>query len=190
MTRYVAFLRAINVGGTKLIKMDHLAEMFAAAGCRNVRTYIQSGNVVFDSGSTNARTLVRRIGRTLQQNLGYELTVVLRTLAQLETLVKDNPFADEAGDELMPFVVLLASEPRHLPPLPLISIKENLRLSQIKEGAALIMSGRKPNGSIGSPNAFVEKQLGVAATTRNWNTIRKIVDFAQLPAAGSVRKRK
>src|SRR6266404_3766400 len=92
MTSYVAFLRAINVAGQKLIKMKELAQIFAAAGCKNVRTYIQSGNVIFDYKSTNSAALSKKIERTLQQVLGYEVTVMLRTLSEVEALVRRNPF--------------------------------------------------------------------------------------------------
>src|SRR2546427_12004340 len=92
MTSYVAFLRAINVAGQKLIKMKDLARIFAAAGCKNVQTYIQSGNVIFDSKSTNAAALSKKIERTLQQALGYEGTIILRTLAEVEALVRHNPY--------------------------------------------------------------------------------------------------
>ena len=180
MTRYVAFLRAINVAGQKLIKMKDLARIFAAAGCKNVRTYIQSGNVIFDSKSTNSDALSKKIERALQQALGYEVTIILRTLAGVEALVRRNPFKKiKTGDEVMPFVVFLSQQTKPTPKLPLISIKENLELFEIKDGAAFVGARRKPNGRSGSPNAFVEKELGVVGTTRNWNTVNKIVHFAE-----------
>ena len=180
MTRYVAFLRAINVAGQKLIKMQELARIFAAAGCKNVRTYIQSGNVIFDSKSTNSAALTKKIERTLQQALGYEVTVILRTLAEVEALVRRNPFKKiKTDDEVMPFVVFLSHQPKPTPKLPLISIRESLELFEIKNGAAFIAARRKQNGWFGFPNAFVEKELGVVGTTRNWNTVNKIVHFAE-----------
>jgi len=180
MTRYVAFLRAINVAGQKLIKMKALVQIFAAAGCKNVQTYIQSGNVIFDSKSTNATGLSKKIQRTLQQALGYEVTIILRTFAELEALVKRNPFKKiKTAEEVMLFVVFLSHQPKAKPKLPLISIKESLELFEIKDGAAFIVSRRKPNGWFGFPNAFVEKELGVVGTTRNWNTVNKIVHFAE-----------
>ena len=180
MTSYVAFLRAINVAGQKLIKMQDLAQIFAAAGFKNVQTYIQSGNVIFDSRSTNSAALSKKIERTLQQALGYEVPIILRTLAELEALVKRNPFKKiKPGDEVVLFVVFLSNQTKPTPKLPLISIKENLELFEIKDGAAFIVARRKQNGWFGFPNAFVEKELGVVGTTRNWNTVNKIVHFAE-----------
>src|SRR2546425_5502258 len=180
MTRYVAFLRAINVAGQKLIKMKDLARIFAAAGCKNVQSYIQSGNVLFDSKSTNSAALSKKIERTLQQALGYEVTIMLRTLGELEALVRRNPFKKiKTDDEIMRFVVFLSNQPKPTPKLPLISIKENLELIEIKDGTAVGFSRRKPNGWFGFPNAFVEKELGVAGTTRNLNKVNKIVHFPE-----------
>ena len=74
MTRYVAFLRAINVAGQKLIKMDELARIFTAAGFKNARTYIQSGNVIFDATSANTVALRKKIERALQDVLSITVT--------------------------------------------------------------------------------------------------------------------
>src|SRR5712675_1336554 len=81
MIRYVAFLRAINVAGQKLIKMEELARIFTAAGLKNARTYIQSGNVIFDSSSANAVALRKKIENALLNVLGFEVIVMLRPLA-------------------------------------------------------------------------------------------------------------
>ena len=89
---YVALLRGINVGGHKLIKMKELARIFTDNGLKNVRTYIASGNVIFESGSANKAALTRKIEKALQQTLGYEVTVVLRTLSEIESIVNRNPF--------------------------------------------------------------------------------------------------
>jgi uncharacterized protein (DUF1697 family) len=89
---YVALLRGINVGGHKLIKMKELARIFADAGFKNVRTYVASGNVIFESGSANRAALTRKIEKALQKALGYDVTVVLRTLSEIESIVNRNPF--------------------------------------------------------------------------------------------------
>ena len=89
MIRYVAFLRAINVAGQKLIKMEELARIFTAAGLKNVRTYIQSGNVIFDATSANAVALRKKIEQALLNVLGYEVTVMVRPLADIEEIVRD-----------------------------------------------------------------------------------------------------
>jgi len=180
MIRYVAFLRAINVAGQKLIKMDELARIFTAAGFKNARTYIQSGNVIFDATSANTVALRKKIERALQDVLGYEVTVILMPLAVIEEIVKRNPFKKIKTDgETVPFVVFLAEEPQRTPKLPLISITENLDVFAVRDRVAFVVARRKKNGGGGFPNKFVEKELGVPGTTRNWNTVNKILKAAE-----------
>ena len=178
--RYVAFLRGINVGGRKLIKMEELARIFTGAGLKNVRTYIASGNVIFESGSTNETALRKKIEKVLRQTLGYEVTVVLLTLGELESIVTRNPFKRRAsGAGVVQYVVLLADEPKSKIQIPLISTTENLEVFEVTDRAAFIILRRKKNGRSGYPNNFVEKQLGVAGTTRNWSTLKKILQAAE-----------
>jgi len=180
MTRYVAFLRAINVGGQRLIKMEELARIFTAAGLKNVRTYIQSGNVIFDSSSANAVALRKKIEKALLNVLGFEVIVMLRPLADIEEIVKRNPFKKTKADaDQALFVVFLSEEPRQNPKLPLTSIVENLEVLEVTDRAAFIVLRRKKNGLFSFPNKFIEKELGVSGTTRNWNTVNKILKVAE-----------
>ena len=180
MIRYVAFLRAINVGGHRLIKMEELARIFTAAGLKNVRTYIQSGNVLFDTASANAAGLQKKIEQALRHALGYEVPVMLMRLAEIEEIVRRNPFKRiKPASDVGLFVTFLSDEPRHDPELPLMSAIENLEVLEVKERAAFIVSRRKKNGMFGFPNKFVEKELGVLGTTRNWSTVNKILKVAE-----------
>lgn len=92
MTRYVAFLRAINVGG-HTVKMDRLRGLFEDLRLRNVSTFIASGNVLFDSASRSAAAMESRIERQLQDALGYPVATFLRPLSQLPVLAASHPFA-------------------------------------------------------------------------------------------------
>ena len=180
MIRYVAFLRAINVGGQKLIKMEELARIFTAAGLKNVRTYIQSGNVIFDATSANAVALRKKIEQALLNVLGYEVTVMVRPLADIEEIVRRNPFKKiKTGAAATPLVVFLSDTPQHIPKLPLVSAIDNLDIFEVKDGAAFILSRPKKDGRSGYPNKFVEKELGVLGTTRSWNTVNKILKAAE-----------
>ena len=180
MTRYVAFLRGINVGGNKLIKMEHLARIFTEAGFKNVRTYIASGNVIFDSSSTSKTALTRKIEKVLLNALGYEVKVVLRTLSELEALVSRNAVGKrQTSKDVYLFVVLLGGEPKNKVEIPLISTKENFEVFEVSNGAAFIEARRKKTGWFGYPNNFIEKEFGVVGTTRNWSTLNKILKAAE-----------
>jgi uncharacterized protein (DUF1697 family) len=174
-SRYVAFLRGINVGGNKLIKMDALAAAFTSAGFRNVKTYIASGNVIFDSAATKPEVLSKKIEQKLLQTFGHQIAVMVFPLSDLEALVKRNPFKRVKRDaEVMLFVTFLRSEVAPVKSL-LESKTENLKVIAVENRAAFIVARRQQTGRVGFPNNFIEKEFGVAATTRNWSTVQKVV---------------
>jgi uncharacterized protein (DUF1697 family) len=177
---YVAFLRGINVGGNKLIKMADLRQVFERSRFKNVRTYIQSGNVIFATEETDAPALTKKIEKKIYQALGHEVTVILRTVAELKECVKGDPFRSvESEEDVMRFVTFMAAEPVSQPRLPLLIAKENAEILAIINRAAFFACRRKKNGMFGFPNSFFEKELGVAATTRNWRTVNKILELAE-----------
>jgi uncharacterized protein (DUF1697 family) len=174
MTRYIAFLRAINVAGHAVMKMADVNKAFVAAGCKNVKTVIQSGNVLFDADG-KADAAFEKIHSRLKKLIGADATVMFRTLREIQALVEAEPFrAVEAGPELKLYVAFLAGRPAAKPKLPLVLAKECLEAFRIQEQEAFILSRRKSNGFFGFPNSFIEKELGVAATTRNWTTVARI----------------
>lgn len=180
MTKYVAFLRAINVPGHASVRMSDAKEAFAAAGGKNVRTYIQSGNVLFEALEPDADWILKQIRSELQKLIGNEATVVLRKLHDIERMVQENPFkdVDKALDAKL-YVAFLASKPTTVPELPLHEPKECLQAIGLENLEVFIVSRRKENGFYGFPNNFIEKELGVLATSRNWNTVCKIAKLAQ-----------
>ena len=180
MNRYIALLRGINVGGQKPLRMEALRDVFERAGFKNVATYLQSGNVVFDTAERDRVRLTKKIERTLLKSSGHEIAVVLRTLKELEELVESNPFRQiKAGADVMLCVAFFSDDPAGKPRLPLTSEKERMELFAIKDRVAHVVSRRKPNGWFGFPNNYVEKELAVTATTRQWKTVEKILKWAQ-----------
>ena len=177
MTTYVAFLRAINVAGHAKIKKDELKAAFTAAGCQNVETYIQSGNVIYCAPASGQPALAQKISNELRPLVGGEPVVIFRTLHHLETLVREDPFEEiDRNQDVKLYVALLASLPSPMPSLPIDDRKEALLVFARKGNDLFIVSGKKPNGFYGFPNNFVEKEFRVRATSRNWNTITKIVE--------------
>lgn len=177
MSKYVTLLRAINVGGKNLIKMDTLRSVFEAAGLKNVRTFQQAGNVVFQ---TNAKNPALKIEKLLSESFNADLRAITFTVDELARIARRDPFKRVDAGDVMFCVVFLANEPAHTPKLPLISATENLELIAVKNRAAFVVARRKKSGWFGFPNNFVEKQLGVTATTRQWSTVKKLIAFADL----------
>lgn len=183
MIKYVAFLRGINVGGKRLIKMEDLRRVVESMGLRNVRTFIASGNVLFETSQTNRDALTRKIEKKLLTAFAHDVPVVLQTIDELKNLLRTGPFKKiKPSAEVMMCVTLLVAEPKAGPKLPLRSATENLEVLAIRNRAAFILCRRKKNGSFSFPNNFFEKEFGVTATTRQWNTINRIVAFAEAEA--------
>src|SRR6267378_509153 len=171
---YIAFLRGINVGGNKLIKMDALAEVFRSAGFRNVKTYIASGNVIFDTRASDRELLAKKIERRLLKTFGHQIAVVVFSLAELQVLVERGPFKGLKRDaDTMLFVILLRSAVAPMK-LPLVSKTENFKVIAVQDRAAFMVARRKKTGWFVYPNNFIEKEFAVVATTRNWSTVEKV----------------
>jgi uncharacterized protein (DUF1697 family) len=176
MQTYIAFMRAINVGGRALVKMTDLQDAFESVGCRNVRTFIQSGNVVFEAREERAPSLLRKLSKVLRELIGGEVQMVVRTAGELERLVKANPFknVDAAGAPKL-YVTFLAEKPKGTIGFPVVSTAERLEAIGMKQLDVFIVSRRKKSGFYGFPNNFIEKALRTSGTTRNWSTVTKIV---------------
>src|SRR5438093_8225279 len=109
--KHAALLRGINVGGKNILPMKDLAEIFAKAGCRDVQTYIQSGNVVFDATAGVIKKLSPVIARAIADNFGYNVPVVVRSHEQLAAIVRVNPFLKAGEPEKTLHVAFLADMP-------------------------------------------------------------------------------
>ena len=175
MTTYIAFLRGINVSGQKIIKMVELKKMFETIGFKNVRTYIQSGNVVFESASSNSEIICKNTENGLQASLGYKVTVILRTTKEIEDIIKNNPFKTEIKNEdFKLYVTMLSGSPEKAKIKELESIDSTGDEFICKCREIYILCKKGYSDTIFSNN-FIEKKLGVRATSRNWNTMNKIL---------------
>lgn len=172
--RYVALLRAINVGGRQVHK-DVLRDAFARAGAANARTFIQTGNVVFDSTPDEAGAVVTAACRRLRAALGAEPLVMLRTVKEIARLLRSGPFARTPAPAIVKrYIVFLAAPPTRRPRLPVLLPKEGLELVHVSKRECWVVSRRKPNGWYGFPVEFVERAVGVPATARNWSTVTRL----------------
>ena len=116
----VALLRGINVGGKHRLLMKELAELFADAQCSDVRTYIQSGNVVFKASPRVVKGLAECIAKNIEQRYGFASPVILRTAEEMAQTVRDNPFLRDGAPEKALHVYFLADRPRRAPSRVLI----------------------------------------------------------------------
>ena len=174
MIRYAAFLRAVNVGG-RTVRMADLSIRLAALGLRDVKTYIASGNVSFASPLPEA-AVTQRIEAALLGWLGYPVATMVRPWSELEALAAANPFKGIARPvDAKLYVAFLWEPPKFHPRLPRISEKSGLTLFRVDGREAFLVAQRLPDGQFGVPNMPLEKELGVPTTTRNWNTILRML---------------
>jgi len=173
--RYVALLRGVNVGG-RSVPMAELRELVARLGHTDVRTYIQSGNVLFSSRHDDAPALADELRAAIGAELGHRVTVVLRTPAELGRVLAANPYA--ARRQTAPLHVTF------LDGLPDAAVRAGLEAAAGSPDEFTVC-GREvyvwcPSGYGRTvlSNEFFERRLKVAATTRNWRTLTKITELA------------
>jgi uncharacterized protein (DUF1697 family) len=175
---YVALLRGINVGG-HVVKMERLRALFAELGFANVRTYIQSGNVFFETDEEDRAALAGVIERHLRDALDYAVPVCVRTVPELERVLALDAFQERpATPETRLCVVFAASPIADGLILPLWSPKRDMEIVHVTQGEAFVVwyliNGRPP-----AADAFLAKTLGSQVTTRFYHTTAKILEAAK-----------
>ena len=178
MTRYVAFLRGINVGKAKRIEMAELKRTFGGAGFENVTTYIASGNVMFESPEADATALAREIEAILEKAFGFPIGVIVRTAEDIRRMVDSDPFK---GIKVTPdtklYVTFLGDEPKSGLPIPWESPQGDFKILRVSDGAIFSVLNLGTTGTTGAMK-ILEKEFGKKVTTRNWNVITKLAELA------------
>ena len=174
MPKYIAFLRAINVGG-HTVKMDHLRALFEAVGFLNVETFIASGNVIFDSKSASAASLERKIEKHLLQSLGYEVATFIRSLRELGEIAGYRPFpeADMEADSNTVYIGFLGTSPTKEAEQKLVSAATPVDDFHVCGTEVYWLCRTGFSESLFS-GARLEKYLGMNTTLRNSNTIKRL----------------
>ena len=172
--RYVALLRGINVGGKTMMKMEELRTSFEALGFTNVASYINSGNLAFDTVSTAEAKLTEKIEKKIENDFGRSVPVMVRQQKDIERIMAENPFTGEYESHKEMHVLFLKEE------MP--SEKRDQLLAAAVPPERFAVTAREiycllPMGVADSllGKSFIEKQLKVAVTGRNWRTVGKLV---------------
>ncbi|HPF38332.1 MAG TPA: DUF1697 domain-containing protein [Phycisphaerae bacterium] len=174
--RYVALLRGINVGGRNKLPMKDLVSIFEAVGCADVRTYIQSGNVVFDADAATAKRVAAAVSDAIAAKLSLRAPVIQRDAKAFESVVAKHPLISRGADPATLFVMFLADRPKA------VDVK---RLDPDRSpGDAFVVTGREiyiscPNGAARSKltNDYFDRALGTISTTRNWRTCLRLAEM-------------
>lgn len=175
---YIALLRAVNVGG-RTVKMDQLRAVFTALGLNDVGSYIQSGNVFFETDAADRMALAQAIETRLEQSLGFNVPVFLRTLPELEESLALHPFDDVEVTPMTRLSVVFTSAPLVSQlVLPHFSPKRDIEIRALTTGEAFAVL-RQAEGRPSNPTAYIEQSFGVRATARFYATTVKIVGAAR-----------
>ena len=175
MPRQVALLRGINLGSNRRVSMGDLRELLEGHGYKDVRTHLQSGNVVLSSPVSGAR-LERALERQLADGLGIEVEVLVRSRKQLADVVARDPLGKVAKNPSRYLVSFLRSKP------PAKVVRDLAAADVAPE--QFVIEGREvyawhPGGVQRSKvNKLLAQRLGVTATARNWNTVTKLLELA------------
>jgi uncharacterized protein (DUF1697 family) len=174
MTTYIAFLRGMNLG-KRNIKMDELRGLFAELKFENVRTYIASGNVIFDAKEKDEKKLTAKLEKHLKERLGYDVKVMLRSRAELEAVLKNNPFknAPAGTNTYISFYDKAPGKAAMKKFLDERNSETEVFKFKNRELYMLFHVGFSESEFFKKPNS--EKQLGVTVTNRNLNTPVKIL---------------
>jgi uncharacterized protein (DUF1697 family) len=176
-TAYAAFLRGINVGGNKPVKMDELKKAFESLGFKKVKTLLASGNVVFEAPHSSASVLTPKIEEKLKKRFGHEIGVLIRTITELQHLEESNPFK---GTNVTPqtrlYVTFLSEKPKSGLKIPHESPDKNFKILRAAENEVCSVLTLSPNSRTVDLMNVLEKEFGRKITTRNWNTIAKVLE--------------
>lgn len=175
MNNYIALLRGINVSGKNKIKMVELKQLFLNMGLTEVVTYIQSGNVIFSAEETKTSIIEQLIIDQIKKHLNYSIHVLVLKKVELETVFKSNPFIENTSIDIKKLcTTFLKTTPTEEGILKVKSLAAEDELLVFKDKTAYLYC---PNGfgRTKLSNNNIENKLNTTATTRNWNTITKLI---------------
>jgi uncharacterized protein (DUF1697 family) len=181
MTIYVSMLRAVNVGGTSPIKMEALRAVYESLGLADVRTLLQSGNVLFRSGLTDRERLVKRLMQEIERQLDLKVEVILRTLAEVASIVERGPVLSPRADPKKLQVMFLSKVPDAAAQAALVKWHKSKDLKEMLEprGPEIYLYYPDGVGRSKLTTGVIERHLDVSGTARNWNTLTKLVEVGR-----------
>jgi uncharacterized protein (DUF1697 family) len=180
--RYVAFLRGINVGGHNLVRKDELKKAFAPLGFGNVRTIAASGNVAFEAPPDEPGALARKIEKNLEKGFGREIGVIVRTADELCGMVAADPFQKmKMTADVKLYVTFLAEKAKGDFKIPHQSPNGDFRVLKVSGGEIFSMVNIAKGGRTLDAMKYIEKEFGGSVTTRNWSTIKKVLEMISIP---------
>ena len=176
--KYIALLRGINIGGKRKIIMADLRKMFEDMGFTDVKSYIQTGNVIFSSDNDSDQSLLSTlIAKRIEQVFGFDVPVIVRSAEEIEAMFTDNPFLTDPDAEIDKLHVVFLNSVPDIDNLMAMSEFDfgDDRYMVMDNNLYLFCSGPYRETKLG--NNFIEKKLKVTASTRTWKTVIKLKEM-------------
>lgn len=180
MGKFVALLRGINVSGQKKIKMSDLKILFEELSFTNVGTYIQSGNVLFKSSTTNKKSLRNKIEKEIAGKFGFRVQVIIKTPDELGYALKNNPFLNNKTNDIERIYFTFLSDAPAQEKIQKLKEVDSSSEKYILDGTTIYLFFPNGYGNAKMNNNFFEKKLKVSATTRNYKTVKTIFEMVKL----------
>lgn len=179
MNTYISILRGINVSGQKPIRMEALRKSYENMGFHQVRSYIQSGNIVFSAEHPEPATLSKKIEQQIEKDFGYQVPVIVMSAEQLEHIANQNPFPEQPGKDPSFFHVTFLSDAPGDYDHKEIAAKKLMEEEVVITPSAVYLYCPKGYGRSKLTNNLFENKLKVRATTRNWRTVNRLLEMAR-----------
>jgi uncharacterized protein (DUF1697 family) len=179
MNSYISILRGINVSGHNMIKMEALRKLYMGLGLADVQSYIQSGNLVFNSKETQPIKLGDKISSSIKKEFGFNVPVMVMELNEMKMIAKNNPFAhDKSKDQSVLHISFLSEDPEKA------SVEKIAREFYLPDefhwkGRAVYLYCPGGYGRTKLNNGFFETKLKLTSTTRNWKTVNELISMAE-----------
>lgn len=177
MQTYISLLRGINVSGSKKIKMEELKSLYEQLKFKEVQTYIQSGNVIFQSNKSES-VIIKTIYEGLKKEWDYEVTIILKTPEALQKIIANNPFIKDRNEDVKKLHLTFLDD---LPDKKLITALKDLDFKNdefIIKKKEIYVFCPDGYGRTKLNNNFFERKMKIGATTRNWNSVNKLLEEA------------
>ena len=177
MPRFIALLRSVNVAGHGRLAMNELRASYEALGFTDVTTYIQTGNVLFSTGSKSEKGIATTIEQRLAEDFGDSPAVLVRNVADFRRVASSSPYARAGADPARHHVTFLATVPTKAA-LAALTLPPSGRDELVVDGKEVYVHTPDGYANTKYTGTFLERRLGVVSTTRNWNTVTKLSELA------------
>jgi uncharacterized protein (DUF1697 family) len=174
--RYVALLRGINLGDNTKVPMAELKVSFSELGYTDIKTLLNSGNIVFDSPDNNIHSVKDTVEQKLIQRFGFPISIIIRTSEEMKSLIDEDPFKNiVVSDKTRLYVSFLSAPQKSNLKIPYKSEDEGIRILRVSDKEIIsVVELSEKTGTLDLMD-LLEKEFGKGLTTRNWNTVKKLI---------------